>query len=138
MNDVEKRILVLSDELSKITNQLKDANERLANAEADWRGEKAEAKLLFEEAEADAWLTLEGHSGTVPEKTAEVRRSVRSQKARMIRAEHGDLYRTYRAAQSVTETLRSSSANIQSQLSGLQTIARNIRDQMSYATGRGG
>jgi hypothetical protein len=137
-DQVERRIIALSDQLSEITDQVMTANETAAKADARWRMEKAKTKLRYEFEHARLRRELKGHSGTEAEKEAEAMQHLDKEYAAMILAEHGDLYEDKKAAEAVANSIREKGENVRASLSGLQTIARNIRTAIDYSHGRGG
>jgi hypothetical protein len=137
-DQVERRIVALSDQLSAITDDVMHANETAAKADARWRLEKAKTKLRYEFARAQVRRELKGHSGTEAEKEAQVLQYCEKEYTAMVLAEHGELYEDKKAAEAVANSIREKGENVRASLSGLQTIARNIRTAIDYSHGRGG
>lgn len=133
-----RRLVQLSEELTKITNELSKATREEAAAEAAFKGRRAKAKIRYDLAEADAWLTIQGHKGTVPEKQAEILRLCRTEYAESVRAEAGAEFSDWKTKQSVTRTLMESGENIRSSMTAEQSLLKDLRETIYHATGRGG
>ena len=110
MNDVERELHRLSQELTRVTLAIGNAATRAAQADVDY-------KRMY----ARAWVAKRGHKGTVAEKEAEIHGEVEDEYER----------KTLREAE--YRVFQEKARNLRAQLDALRTIAANVR---SVVTGR--
>jgi chromosome segregation ATPase len=113
--EVESEIRRLSDRLTELTT-----------AQADHAQEAAQADVTLKLKQARAWLDLRGHGGLKDEKEAQVLEQTAL------------FYQAAKLADAVLKADHEAGRNLRAQLDALRTLAANIRDQVHYATGRGG
>jgi hypothetical protein len=112
--EVEEEIRRLSAQLSRVTEEFKEAAMDEGSTEAEY-------KL----AEAKARIALIGHEGTVDEKKAEA----------LVKCE--GQFRSWKTAEAVARAYTEAGRNIRGQLDALRSINANVRHSIDYAHGRG-
>jgi hypothetical protein len=112
---VEEKILILSRQLTQVTEEVADA-----------LMEEAKADATFDLAKARALLNQVGQEGTVPEKQARALVAVEEQ---FIKA---------KTTEAVAKASLEAGRNLRANLDALRSLNTNIRDRVLHATGRGG
>jgi hypothetical protein len=124
---VEEKILILSRQLTQVTEEVADALMEAAQADAAYDLAKAKALLYGGPQTENAALRGEtGRKGTVPEKQA----------AALIAVEN--LFIRAKTTEAVAKASLEAGRNLRANLDALRSLNTNIRDRVLHAAGRGG